>query len=101
MTPIVRGLLYAGACALLSACAIGPNYHRPAITPAASFKEVGDWKPSEPGDALNRGPWWEIYHDDVLNQLEAQVELSNENIKAAAASYEQALALLSQARRSS
>lgn len=98
MTPIVRGLLYACACALLSACALGPNYHRPVITPAANFKELGDWKPSEPADALNRGPWWEIFHDDVLNQLEGQVELSNENIKAAAASYEQALALLSQAR---
>ena len=98
MTPIARGLVYACACALLSACAIGPNYHRPVITPAANFKELGDWKPSEPGDALNRGPWWEIFHDDVLNQLEAQVELSNENIKSAAASYEQALALLSEAR---
>ncbi len=98
MTPIARGLLYACACALLSACAIGPNYHRPVITPAANFKELGDWKPSEPADALNRGPWWEIYHDDVLNQLESQVELSNENIKAAAAAYEQSLALLSQAR---
>ncbi len=98
MTPIVRGLLCACACAFLSACAIGPNYHRPAITPVATFKELGDWKPSEPADALNRGPWWEIFHDDVLNQLESQVELSNENIKAAAAAYEQALALLSQAR---
>jgi NodT family efflux transporter outer membrane factor (OMF) lipoprotein len=98
MTPIVRGFLYACACALLSACALGPNYHRPQITPAASFKELGDWKPSEPADALTRGPWWEIFHDDVLNQLEAQVEVSNENVKAAAASYEQALALLSQAR---
>jgi NodT family efflux transporter outer membrane factor (OMF) lipoprotein len=98
MTPIVRGLLYACACALLSACAVGPNYHRPKITPVTSFKELGDWKPSEPADALTRGPWWEIFHDDVLNELEAQVEVSNENIKAAAAAYEQSLALLSQAR---
>jgi NodT family efflux transporter outer membrane factor (OMF) lipoprotein len=98
MTSIARGLCYACACALLNACAIGPNYHRPAVTSAASFKELGDWKPSEPADALNRGPWWEIFHDEVLNQLEAQVEVSNENVKAAAAAYEEALALLSQAR---
>jgi len=98
MTPIARGLLCTGACALLSACAIGPNYHRPVTTPAANFKELGDWKPSEPGDALNRGPWWEIFHDEVLNQLEAQVEVSNENIKLAAANYEESQALLSQAR---
>jgi NodT family efflux transporter outer membrane factor (OMF) lipoprotein len=98
MTPIVRGLLYACACALLSACAVGPNYHRPKITPVTSFKELGDWKPSEPADALTRGPWWAIFHDDVLNELDVQVEVSNENIKAAAAAYEQSLALLSQAR---
>src|SRR5262249_30906541 len=48
--------------------------------------------------ALNRGRWWEIFHDDVLNQLEAQVEISNENVRAAAASYEEAQALLSEAR---
>ena len=98
MSYIVRGLVYACAAALLSACAIGPNYHRPEITPAPAFKEQGDWKPSEPNDALNRGPWWEIYHDDVLNQLESQIEISNENVKAAAAAYEESVALLSQAR---
>ncbi len=94
----VRAFLYACAGALLSACAIGPNYHKPALTPAPGFKELGDWKPSEPGDALNRGAWWEIYHDDVLSKLESQIEISNENVKAAAAAYEESLALLSQAR---
>jgi NodT family efflux transporter outer membrane factor (OMF) lipoprotein len=99
MTHTARGLAYACAGALLSACAVGPNYHRPAMPPAPeSFKEVGDWKPSEPADALSRGPWWEIFHDDVLNQLEAQVEVSNQNVRAAVASYEEAQALLSEAR---
>jgi NodT family efflux transporter outer membrane factor (OMF) lipoprotein len=98
MTSIARRILYACPFALLSACAVGPNYHRPVVTTATNFKELGDWKASEPNDAINRGPWWEIYHDDVLNQLEAQVEVSNENVKAAVASYEQAQALLSQAR---
>ncbi len=98
MTPIARGLIYACSGALLSACAVGPNYHKPAFTPTENFKELGDWKPSEPGDALTRGPWWEIYHDDVLNQLEEQVNVSNENIKAAVASYQEAIALLNQAR---
>jgi hypothetical protein len=31
-----------------------------------------DWKPSEPSDALSRGPWWKIFNDDTLNELEAQ-----------------------------
>ena len=41
-------------------------------TPPPNYKEAGDWKPSEPNDALDRGPWWEIFNDEVLNQLEAQ-----------------------------
>jgi NodT family efflux transporter outer membrane factor (OMF) lipoprotein len=98
MTAVSRGVLCACAFSLLTACAIGPNYHRPVMGPSEGFKEVGDWKPSEPSDALNRGPWWQIFNDDVLSALEAQVEVNNENVKAAAASYEQALALLSQAR---
>jgi NodT family efflux transporter outer membrane factor (OMF) lipoprotein len=98
MTRLVRGLVCACTCAVLTACAIGPNYHRPQIEPAATFKESDDWKPSEPSDALSRGPWWEIFKDDTLNQLEAQVEISNQNVKAAAAAYEQSRALLGQAR---
>ena len=98
MTNLVRGPITACVLALLSACAVGPNYKRPAITTSPAFKEAGDWKASEPSDALNRGPWWQIFNDDVLNQLEAQIEISNLNVKAAAASYAESLALLSQAR---
>ena len=98
MTTVARGLLYGCALSLLTACAVGPNYHRPVVTAAEGFKEAGDWKPSEPSDVLNRGPWWQVFNDDVLNALESQVEIDNNNVKAAAASYEQALALLSQAR---
>jgi len=94
----IRSLICASVLSLLTACAVGPNYKRPTVPLSANFKEVGDWKPSEPNDALTRGPWWEIFHDEVLNQLESQVEVSNLNVKAAVASYEQSVALLRQAR---
>ncbi len=84
--------------ALSSACAVGPDYHRPSFATAANYKEAGDWKPSEPNDVLARGPWWQIYHDDVLGGLESQIDISNQNVKAAAAAFEQAQALVSQAR---
>jgi NodT family efflux transporter outer membrane factor (OMF) lipoprotein len=84
--------------AAAAACAVGPNYHRPKFEAAPNYKEAADWKPSEPNDVLSRGPWWEIYKDDVLNQLEARVDISNENVKAAAASFDQARALVAQAR---
>ncbi len=84
--------------ALAAACAVGPDYHRPKLDAAPAYKEAGDWKPSEPNDAFSRGPWWEIYRDDVLNQLEARIDISNENVKAAAAAFDQARALVAQAR---
>jgi NodT family efflux transporter outer membrane factor (OMF) lipoprotein len=81
-----------------AACAVGPDYHRPKVDAAPDFKEAGDWKPSEPNDAFNRGAWWEIYSDDALNLLEVQIDISNENVKAAAAAFDQARALVAQAR---
>ena len=75
----------ASIAALIAGCAVGPNYKRPELHSAPSYKEVVDWKPSEPSDALSRGPWWEIFKDDELNALEGQINISNENVKAAAA----------------
>jgi NodT family efflux transporter outer membrane factor (OMF) lipoprotein len=82
----------------LAACAVGPDYHRPKFDTAPDYKEAGDWKPSEPNDALSRGPWWEIFKDDALNKLEVRIDISNENVKAAAAAFDQARALVAQAR---
>ena len=76
---------------------MGPNYKRPAVPAAASFKEENGWKPTEPADALSRGPWWKIFNDDVLNGLEDQVDISNQNVKAAAAAVEEAQALVREA----
>jgi NodT family efflux transporter outer membrane factor (OMF) lipoprotein len=85
------------ACLLLAGCAVGPNYQRPRIDPAASFKEQDGWQPSQPADAMTRGPWWEIFNDEALNQLESRVEISNENVRAAAAAFEESRALVRQA----
>jgi len=83
--------------AVLSGCAVGPDYKRPAFDAAAAYKEQSGWKPSEPADALSRGPWWSIFNDPVLDDLEAKINISNENVKAALASYDQARALVDQA----
>jgi NodT family efflux transporter outer membrane factor (OMF) lipoprotein len=97
MMRIVRGVLVAATVALLTACAVGPNYKRPAFDAAAAYKEQDGWKPSEPNDALDRGAWWQIYNDEVLNGLEVQINISNQNVLAAAASVEEARALVRQA----
>jgi NodT family efflux transporter outer membrane factor (OMF) lipoprotein len=93
-----RWLLQAGTLSLLSACAVGPNYHRPAFEAMASYKESADWKPSEPADAMSRGPWWAIFKDDELSALEAKIALNNQNVLAAAAAVDQARALVDQAK---
>jgi NodT family efflux transporter outer membrane factor (OMF) lipoprotein len=95
---LARALCVGSAAALAAACAVGPDYHRPQFDTEANFKEAGDWKPSEPNDVLSRGPWWKIFNDDVLDGLEAQIEISNQNVKAAEAAFEQSRALVSQAR---
>src|SRR4029077_376351 len=98
MTGPTRCWSAAAMLSLVAACAVGPDYHRPKLDASPEYKEAGDWKPSEPNDVFNRGPWWEIYKDDVLNQLEVHVDISNENVKAAAAAYDQARALVAQAK---
>ncbi|HEX3604009.1 MAG TPA: efflux transporter outer membrane subunit [Steroidobacteraceae bacterium] len=98
MRLVPRALCVGLGAALASACAVGPDYHRPQVDTAANYKESGDWKPSEPNDVLSRGPWWQIFNDEVLNDLEAQIDISNQNVKAAAAAFEQSRALVSQAR---
>jgi NodT family efflux transporter outer membrane factor (OMF) lipoprotein len=98
MNQLLRGLCLAAAGALAASCAVGPDYHRPQFDAAANYKESGDWKPSEPNDVLSRGPWWKIFNDDALDALEAQIDISNQTVKAAEAAFEQSRALVSQAR---
>jgi len=95
-----RAAIALAAALLASGCAVGPNYRRPPFDTAAAYKELDGWKPSEPADTLARGAWWRIFHDDVLDELESRVEISNENIKAAAAAVEEARALVRQAQAS-
>lgn len=84
--------------AALGGCAVGPAYQRPETPAPAAFKEQGPWVPAAPADALERGPWWELFGDPQLNALAAQVEVSNQNVAAAVASYAQARALVAQQR---
>jgi NodT family efflux transporter outer membrane factor (OMF) lipoprotein len=93
---MVRGVVVAVSVALVTACAVGPNYKRPKFDASAAYKETDGWKPSEPADVLDRGPWWQIYNDEVLTGLEARIEISNENVKSAAAAVEEARALVRQ-----
>ena len=82
----------------LSACTVGPDYQRPTAPVPAQYKEAAGWKVGEPHDAIDRGAWWSIYKDPVLDGLERQIDISNQNLKAAAAAFEQAEWIVAQAR---
>ncbi|WP_211444520.1 efflux transporter outer membrane subunit [Collimonas humicola] len=97
--PMHKTLLAAAAAALLlSACAVGPDYVRPATEAPTAFKENKDWKTATPKDQELRGNWWEIYQDPQLNGLIEQVNISNQNLVQAEAQFRQAAALVQSAR---
>jgi NodT family efflux transporter outer membrane factor (OMF) lipoprotein len=100
MTLPLRLNLIALAASLLAGCAVGPAYQRPSTPEPAAFKEAQGWVPAAPADTLERGPWWTLFNDPLLNQLADSVEVSNQNVAAAVASYEQARALVAQQRAS-
>jgi NodT family efflux transporter outer membrane factor (OMF) lipoprotein len=83
-------------------CSVGPKYQKPAIQvptaykeqPPDSYKESQGWKTAQPSDAVLRGDWWTLFGDPGLNALEAQVDVSNQNLKAAEARFDQARALI-------
>jgi NodT family efflux transporter outer membrane factor (OMF) lipoprotein len=94
------------AVLIFGGCTVGPKYQRPAtqapqaykeLTPA-DFSKTDGWKVAQPNDGTLHGKWWEVFNDPQLNALEEQVNISNQNIKSAAASYFAARALVREAR---
>jgi NodT family efflux transporter outer membrane factor (OMF) lipoprotein len=90
---------------VLAACTVGPDYQRPAAPVPAAYKEAwkpgpreAGWRVGRPDDAIDRGAWWAVYHDPVLDGLERQVDISNQNLKAAEAAFRQAEAIVAEAR---
>jgi len=75
-------------------CTVGPAYKRPTAEVPAAYKELGNWKQAQPNDQNLDGNWWEMFQDPQLNGLELQVNVSNQNLKAAEAQYTQARALV-------
>jgi NodT family efflux transporter outer membrane factor (OMF) lipoprotein len=83
-------LVAAAAIAIAGGCTVGPDYKRPDAPVPSVFKEANGWKPAAPGDAAARGPWWAVFGDPVLDDLESRVATSNFSLQQAAANYEEA-----------
>lgn len=72
----------------LASCALGPDYQRPVVDTPPDWR----WKPATPSDSSDKGPWWELFEDPVLNDLQNRAYANNQNLKAAVARVDQARA---------
>ena len=93
-------VLAAATLALATGCAVGPNYQHPTTVDVSSYKEAEGWVPAAPADALERGPWWLLFNDPLLDQLQSRVEVSNQKVAISVAAYAQARALMREQRAS-
>ncbi|HEX3836268.1 MAG TPA: efflux transporter outer membrane subunit [Steroidobacteraceae bacterium] len=99
MSPIrcaARSLVPVAVAIVLAGCALGPNYKRPETATTDHYKNPVAATPQ----AVPPDKWWALFGDPTLNDLEQQVEVSNQNIAQAAAAYMQARAVVRQDRSS-
>jgi NodT family efflux transporter outer membrane factor (OMF) lipoprotein len=95
---IIHIIIAAGILLTSVACTVGPKYVKPAAAVPMHYKEMEGWKVARPADTAIRGAWWRLFNDPFLNSLEADINITNQNIIQAEAQYRQALALVKAAR---
>ena len=93
-------LILAFGAALLTGCAVGPDYVLPETGVPAAYKEDSLWKTAKPADEYPRGQWWRVFMDPELDRLMDLLNRQNFTIAQSEAQYRQAQALLRQAESS-
>lgn len=93
-----RGLAFlVGSTLLLTGCAVGPDYERPAVNLPGSFPDA----PADTGaSAALRSDWWTLYDDPKLNELVAGALERNADLRLAVARIEESDANLREANAS-
>src|SRR6202158_5190923 len=82
-----------GASVCLAGCAVGPKYQRASVPAPPAWKTEGPWRESTPKDAIPKGVWWQVFHDDELNGYEQQLIGANQSLAAAHNRLDQARSL--------
>jgi multidrug efflux system outer membrane protein len=90
MCSAARAMAGWGVTALLAACAVGPDYQRPAADVPPAWQPTDPWHEAVPSDSKLKGSWWELFQDPDLNPLVEKALVSNQNLRVAAARLEQA-----------
>jgi multidrug efflux system outer membrane protein len=82
-----------GSSMWLAGCAVGPKYQRAPVQTPPAWKTEAPWREVAPKDAIPKGAWWEIFHDDELNRYEQQLLAANQSLAAAQSRLDQARSL--------
>ena len=77
----------------LAGCTVGPKYQRASVPTPPAWKTEGPWREAAPRDAIPKGAWWEIFHEEELNQYEKELLAANQSLFAARDRLDQARAL--------
>ena len=89
MTSRLRKLALMSLAAMLSACAMGPDYERPEVPVPDS------WESSDtPGLSIATLDWWEVFHDERMVELIETALRNNRDLAIAMAQIEEARASL-------
>ena len=78
------------ALALLTGCAVGPNYKQPPVTAPDAYRDVQGPQPS--AASLADQPWWDVFGDPVLKQLIDEALQNGYDVQIAAARVQEAAA---------
>src|ERR1700759_4190827 len=73
----------------LTGCVVGPNYQRPALNVPGQHR--GQVEPAQAASFADQ-PWWEVFHDDVLQGLIAEALKNGYDVQLAAWRVEEARA---------
>ncbi len=79
---------------LFAGCAVGPNYQRPPVNVPETFRGVTD----NSTNSFANLPWWQVFHDDTLQNLIRTALTNNYDLRIAVTRVEQERALAAQAR---
>jgi outer membrane protein, multidrug efflux system len=90
---VARAGLALAAAIFAAGCTVGPNYKRAAAPSTTKWDVAEPWRESAPKDAIPKGQWWTVFHDEDLNGLETQALTANQTIKVSIARLEQARAV--------
>lgn len=94
---MLRIILASASALTLAACAVGPNYARPAAQPTAAGRFVTT-TPAVDTAATANDHWWQLYRDPVLDSLITDALVANTDIRVAVARLARARASLREVR---